>query len=65
MKKPFLNLSRKRLPTTYKSLVRHKLDYADIIYDKPVKRIFQRDDLNGFVQCSHYNNLCNQSVFSM
>ena len=37
MKKPFLNLSRKRLPTTYKSFMRHKLDFADIIYDKPVK----------------------------
>ena len=41
MKKSFSNLSRKRLPVTCKSLVRHELDYANIIYDKSLNQSFK------------------------
>ena len=42
MKKLSLTLSRKSLLTISKSFVRHNLDYADIIYDKPFHESFKR-----------------------
>ena len=42
MKKLSLTLSRKTLLTIYKSFVRPNLDYADIIYDKPLNESFKR-----------------------
>ena len=42
MKKLSLIQSRKSLLTIYKSSVRHNLDYADIIYDKPLKESLKR-----------------------
>ena len=41
MKKLSSTLSRKTLLTIYKSFVRPNLDYADIIYDKPLKEAFK------------------------
>ena len=41
MKKLSSTLSRKTLLTIYKSFVRTNLDYADIIYDKPLNEAFQ------------------------
>ena len=41
MKKLSLILSRKSLPTIYKSFVRPNLDYADIIYDKPFNELLK------------------------
>ena len=41
MKKIFLFLSWKTLLTIYKSFFRPNLDYADIIYDKPMKGSFK------------------------
>ena len=35
-------ISRKSLLTIYKSFVRSNLDYADIIYDKPLNESFKR-----------------------
>ena len=37
-----LTLSRKQLLTIYKTFVRSHLDYADIIYDKPVNDTFKK-----------------------
>ena len=42
MKKLSLILSRKSLLTIYKSFVRPNLDYADIIYDKPLNESLKR-----------------------
>ena len=42
MKKISLILSRKSLLTIYKSFVRPNLDYADIIYDKPLNESLKR-----------------------
>ena len=42
MKKLSLTLSRKSLLTIYKSFVVPKLDYADIIYDKPLNGSLKR-----------------------
>ena len=42
MKKFSLILSRKSLLTIYKSFVRPNLDYADIIYDKPLNESLKR-----------------------
>ena len=42
MKKLSLILSRKSLLTIYKSFVRPNLDYADIIYDKPLTESLKR-----------------------
>ena len=42
MKRISLILSRKSLLTIYKSFVRPNLDYADIIYDKPLNESFKR-----------------------
>ena len=42
MKKLSLILSRKSLLKIYKSFVRSNLDYADIIYDKPLTESFKR-----------------------
>ena len=42
MKKLSLILSRKSLLTIYKSFVRPNLDYADIVYDKPLNESFKR-----------------------
>ena len=41
MTKLSLNLSRNSLLTIYKTFVRPILDYADIIYDKPVAESFK------------------------
>ena len=41
MKKLFLTLSKNRLLTIYKTFVRPILDYADIIYDKPLTESFK------------------------
>ena len=41
MKKLSLFLPRKTLRTNYKSFARPKLDYADIIYDKPCNGSFE------------------------
>ena len=43
MKKLSLILSRKSLLTIYKSFVRPNLDYADIIYDKPLNESLKRE----------------------
>ena len=43
MKKLSLILSRKSLLTIYKSFVKPNLDYADIIYDKPLNEPFKRE----------------------
>ena len=40
MKKLSLTLSRTSLLTIYKIFVRPNLDYADIIYDKPLTESF-------------------------
>ena len=40
MKNLSLTLSRKTLLIGYKSFLRHNLDYADIIYDKPFNEAF-------------------------
>ena len=40
MKKLSLTLSRTNLLTIYKIFVRPNLDYADIIYDKPLTESF-------------------------
>ena len=42
MKKLSLILSRKSLLTIYKSFVRPNLDYADIIYDKPLNKSLKK-----------------------
>ena len=42
MKKLSQFLSRKSLLTIYKSFVRPNLDYADIIYDKPLNESFKK-----------------------
>ena len=42
MKKLSLILFRKSLLTIYKSFVRPNLDYADIIYDKPLSESLKR-----------------------
>ena len=42
MNKLSLILSRKSLLTIYKSFVRPNLDYADIIYDKPLNELVKR-----------------------
>ena len=42
MKRLSLFLSRKTLLTINKSFVRPNLYYADIIYDKPLKRVAQK-----------------------
>ena len=42
IKKLSLILSRKNLLTIYKSFVRPNLDYADIIYDKPLNESLKR-----------------------
>ena len=42
MKKLSQFLSREILLTIYKSFVRPNLDYADIIYDKPLKESFKK-----------------------
>ena len=42
MKKLSLILSRKSLLTIYKSFVRPNLDYADIIYEKPLTESLKR-----------------------
>ena len=42
MKKLSQFLSRKSLLTIYKSFVRSILDYADIIYDKPLNESFKK-----------------------
>ena len=42
MKKLSLILSRKSLLTIYKSFVSPNIDYADIIYDKPLNESVQR-----------------------
>ena len=42
MKKLSQFLSRKCLLTIYKSFVRPNLDYADIIYDKPINESFKK-----------------------
>ena len=36
------SLSRKSLQTIYKSFLRPNLDYADIIYDKPLNEFFKK-----------------------
>ena len=41
MKKLFLTLSRNSLLTIYKTFVKPNLDYADIIYDKPLSESFK------------------------
>ena len=41
MKKLLLTLSRKTLLAIYKSFVRPNLDYADILYDKPLNEAFK------------------------
>ena len=41
MKERSLFLSRKTLLIIYKSFVRPKLDYADLIYDKPFNESFK------------------------
>ena len=41
MNKLSLILSRKSLLTIYKSFVRPDLDYADIIYDKPLNELLK------------------------
>ena len=41
MKKLYLTLSRNSLLTIYKTFVRSILDYADIIYDKPLTESFK------------------------
>ena len=41
MKKLSLTLSRNSLLTIYKTFVRPILDYADIIYDKPLTESFK------------------------
>ena len=41
MKKLFLTLSRNSLLTIYKTFVNPILDYADIIYDKPLTESFK------------------------
>ena len=43
MNKLSLILSRKSLLTIYKSFVRPNLDYADIIYDKPLNESLKRE----------------------
>ena len=42
MKKLPLILSRKSLLTIYRSFVRPNLDYADIIYDKPLNESLKK-----------------------
>ena len=42
LKKLSVNLSRKSLLTIYKSFVRPNLNYAYIIYDKPLNESFKR-----------------------
>ena len=42
MKKLSRFLSRKSLVTIYKSFVRPNLGYADIIYDKPLNKSFEK-----------------------
>ena len=42
MKSLSLILSRKGLLTIYKSFASANLDYADIIYDKPIHKSFKR-----------------------
>ena len=41
MKKRYLFLPRKTLLTIYVSFVRPNLDYADIVYDKPLNESFK------------------------
>ena len=40
IKKLFKSLPRNALRTTYKSFVRHHLDYGDIVYDQPNNELF-------------------------
>ena len=47
MKKLSLFLSRKSLLTIYKSVVRPNVDYADIIYDKPLNESLKKENWNG------------------
>ena len=50
MKNLFLTLSRRTLPTRYKSFVRNDVDYADIIYGKPWNESFK-----GEIEMVWYN----------
>ena len=42
MKRLSVILSRKSLPTIYKSFIKSNLDYAEIIYDKTFNESFKR-----------------------
>ena len=52
MKRLSLTLSRKQLLTIYKTFVRSHLDYADIIYGKPLMRPWET--VKGSTLCSTY-----------
>ena len=62
MKRLSLTLSRKQLLTIYKTFVRSHLDYADIIYDKPLMRPWETG--KGSTLCSSYYYWSNKKHFS-